>query len=318
MRSNQQAVRRLIALLWAVSALTVPVSAGEIRDVKKTSVTKHVPGQMHARFTDGSTLRLTVLDVRVQLKTNFGTLVIPVAEIRYIRFATRTTTDVAKQIDAAIDELGNSQFSRRESAGEALLELREKSYLALLRAADGKNAEVAIRAKDLLTKLRDVVPNRVLTVSDQDVVHTKHSKIAGHIVAESLKVRTTQFGEQPLKLSDLKSLRSTAAVKQGSTKALPDPGNLSGYQGDVGKKYSFRITGGAAGRLGGSIYGTDVYTLDSSLAFASVHAGVLKAGQTGTVRVTIIGRQASFEASTRNGVTSSAWGDYPGAYRISR
>ena len=98
-------------------------------------------------------------------------------------------------------------------------------------------------------------------------------------MAESLKVRTTQFGEQPLKLSDLRSLRSTAATKQRSKNSLPDPGNLSGYQGSVGKKYSFRVTGGSAGVFRGSIYGTDVYTLDSSLAFAAVHAGVLKAGQ---------------------------------------
>ncbi len=36
------------------------------------------------------------------------------------------------------------------------------------------------------------------------------------------------------------------------------------------------------------------------------------------VRVTIIGPQASFEGSTRNGVTSSGWGQFPGGFKFKR
>jgi hypothetical protein len=67
-----------------------------------------------------------------------------------------------------------------------------------------------------------------------------------------------------------------------------------------------------------SIAGTDIYTDDSALATAVVHAGVLAVGQTGVVRVTILGGQASYAGTTRNGVTSGASTNFPGSYRVER
>jgi hypothetical protein len=58
--------------------------------------------------------------------------------------------------------------------------------------------------------------------------------------------------------------------------------------------------------------GTDVCTLDSALALAAVHAGVLWPGQTGVVRVTLVGPVAGFRATIRNGVSSGAYGAYAG------
>jgi Ca2+-binding EF-hand superfamily protein len=92
----------------------------------------------------------------------------------------------------------------------------------------------------------------------------------------------------------------------------PDPGSLVGYQGQIGKVFKFRVTGEA----GGGIWGTGVYTADSRLATAAVHAGALKAGQTGTVRVRIVAPPPAFEGSTANGVTSGGFGQFPGAYRV--
>ena len=73
------------------------------------------------------------------------------------------------------------------------------------------------------------------------------------------------------------------------------------------------MTGNIAG---GSIWGTDVYTTDSSLAMAAVHAGVVKAGETGPVRVKILASPPSFAGSLRNGVRTSPYGVYGGAYQI--
>ena len=52
------------------------------------------------------------------------------------------------------------------------------------------------------------------------------------------------------------------------------------------------------------MWGTDVYTSDSTLATAAVHAGVLQPGQTGVVKVTILPGQAAYQGSTRNSVRS--------------
>ncbi len=88
------------------------------------------------------------------------------------------------------------------------------------------------------------------------------------------------------------------------------PVNLVGYRNKVGQVFQFTVTGAARG----AVWGTDVYTDDSTVAAAAVHAGVLAAGATGTVTVTILGGQSSYPASTRNGVSAASWGSWPGSY----
>jgi|GEM_PF-2073508 len=66
----------------------------------------------------------------------------------------------------------------------------------------------------------------------------------------------------------------------------------------------------------GSIWGTDIYTDDSSLSTAAVHAGLVAPGERGTVRLKITGAQTSYAGSTRNGVTSNGYGSYAGSYQL--
>ena len=46
------------------------------------------------------------------------------------------------------------------------------------------------------------------------------------------------------------------------------------------------------------------------------HVGVLRNGQTGIVKVTVLPGQVSFKTTTRNGITSNGYGAYPGSYRV--
>ena len=55
-----------------------------------------------------------------------------------------------------------------------------------------------------------------------------------------------------------------------------------------------------------SVWGTDLYSGDSSVCVAAVHAGVITPDG-GVVRVTGAPGEDSYESSTRNGVTTSAW-----------
>jgi hypothetical protein len=93
---------------------------------------------------------------------------------------------------------------------------------------------------------------------------------------------------------------------------LPDPGALQAFAGRVGKTYWFKVTGA----VNGPVWGTKVYTSDSALAAAAVHAGVLKAGQTGVVQVKVVAPPPAYQGTTRNGVTSNPWGAWPGAYEL--
>ena len=82
----------------------------------------------------------------------------------------------------------------------------------------------------------------------------------------------------------------------------------------VGTVYYFRVTGDTNGPL----WGTDVYTGDSALAVAAVHAGLVAPGATAILRVTVEQPPKQFQGSTRNGVASHDFGPFGTAYRLSR
>src|SRR5438105_3336180 len=103
-------------------------------------------GIVEVRFSDGSTLKLTLKDAKLDVVTPYGRLSVPVGEIQRIDFATRLTADTTKRIEEAIPNLAHPQFAKREAASAELFKLREKSYPALLDAAKSKDAEVSRRA----------------------------------------------------------------------------------------------------------------------------------------------------------------------------
>jgi hypothetical protein len=92
------------------------------------------------------------------------------------------------------------------------------------------------------------------------------------------------------------------------------PLNMVNLCDPIGATYYFRVTGEAAG----SLWGTDIYTGDSALAAAAVHAGLVKAGETAVVKVTVEQPLTRYQGSLQNGVTSHDFGHYGTAYRLAR
>ncbi|MGV8039418.1 MAG: LCCL domain-containing protein [Thermoanaerobaculaceae bacterium] len=62
-------------------------------------------------------------------------------------------------------------------------------------------------------------------------------------------------------------------------------------------------------QITGSVWGSDLYTFDSSVCAAARHAGAISSSG-GEVLVFVAGTCASFKGTARNGVTSSDWGPY--------
>jgi hypothetical protein len=95
-----------------------------------------------------------------------------------------------------------------------------------------------------------------------------------------------------------------------------DPGTLTEFSAaDAGRTALIEVVG----RTDGSVWGTDVYTADSRLAVAAVHAGVVREGERGLVRVVIVdGADRTFTGSERNGVVAFDYANYPVAYRIEK
>jgi hypothetical protein len=83
-------------------------------------------------------------------------------------------------------------------------------------------------------------------------------------------------------------------------------------QSDIGKIYRMTITGA----IGGAIWGTDIYTSDTHIPTAAVHAGVITVGQTKEVYIKVVQGLSEYVGTTRNGVTTSGYGGWDLSYQF--
>jgi hypothetical protein len=97
----------------------------------------------------------------------------------------------------------------------------------------------------------------------------------------------------------------------GALFLFPNP-EVMEKRGHLGETFEVEVTGSTEG----TIWGTGVYTDDSPVATAAVHAGLLKPGERGKVRVTILPGRSSYEGSLRNGIRSDAFDSFEGSYRL--
>jgi hypothetical protein len=297
-------------------ALVCLAAADETPATTPAIVASMDPRAVEVQFVDGSSLKLLLADERIEIATPHGKLQVPTDEVRRIEFALRLPEEVAQRIGELIELLRNPDAETHQPAANELLALREKAYLPLAKAAKGGDPQLAPRATELVKKLRARLSRQELALRDDDLIETTEAKIAGRIDMPALKVHTSQFGELALKLADARSLRHQSLIARPVQKdpenVLPDPGHLKAYEPRLQETFAFRVTGAIVG----SVWGTDVYTTDSNLATAAVHAGVVKVGETGIVRVKILPSPVSFAGSVRNGVATSNYGRYGGAYQI--
>lgn len=312
----------LVALFAALLINPVSRSDAAAPDPTPPDAARSAAGlDVEVKCIDDSTLKLRLLDDKLELVTKYGFLQIAVADIRRIEFAHRCPNDVAEKIALAISKLGHPDFQIRERATADLKAFRERSYPYMLKASKSDDPEVSRRADEVVKHIQGRVPAAQLEPRVNDVIHTDDSKISGKLTAQSFRVLTAQFGEQALKLADARSLRSgTAAVAEDLQNWPLAPATLMAYQQQYGKEMTFNLTGFPVGTgQQASVWGTDMYTLDSNLPAAAVHAGVAKPNEAVTVRVRIIQSPPQFVASFRNGLNSTAYGNYnAGAFEFVR
>lgn len=80
-------------------------------------------------------------------------------------------------------------------------------------------------------------------------------------------------------------------------------------------KQGARLTVGCpSGGRAASIWGTGIYTDDSSICTAAVHAGLVTLATGGVVTLEIAAGRASYNGSTAHGVASGSWGQYNGSF----
>lgn len=95
--------------------------------------------------------------------------------------------------------------------------------------------------------------------------------------------------------------------------AAEAPPNMLELCHDIGANYYFRVRGDVEGQ----VWGTDIYTGDSLLSVAAVHAGLVKSGDSAVVKVTVVAPLSKYQGSTRNNIKTHDFGRYGTAYKLS-
>ncbi len=103
-------------------------------------------------------------------------------------------------------------------------------------------------------------------------------------------------------------------VPASTLRAQDTPSDMSDYRGQDGKFFLFYVTGDDSGQCYG---GEDnIYTDDSPLAVAAVHAGLLKANETKLVKVKVMAARNNYPSINRNGIISDQTDSSDGSYQL--
>ena len=85
------------------------------------------------------------------------------------------------------------------------------------------------------------------------------------------------------------------------------------FKTDVGQTYKFQCPENG---IASAIWGSDIYTADSSICTAAVHAGLITPERGGVVTIEFRPGRSIYGSTTRNGVTSNTYGQYPHSFVV--
>lgn len=117
---------------------------------------------------------------------------------------------------------------------------------------------------------------------------------------------------------------TTTAAGGGSTPSSSDDADLEAtdvewtlnatqFRDQIGKRVAYDCPPGGEAS---SVWGTDVYTDDSSVCTAAVHAGLIDFTDGGRVVIEMVEAQDSYEGSENDDVISQDYGAWGGSFRF--
>lgn len=168
---------------------------------------KEAANSAEIRFADGSVVRMGLLQDSLEVMTKYGKLTIPVREIRKIEMGLHLPPGLDQQIDQNIRLLSSQVFKQREEASRELVQAGHWALAALQKASRSGDPEVSSRAGSLIKKIQEKLSPEHLKQKDEDTLHTVEFPVVGRILSPVLKAYSPLFGQQDLKLSDLRTIQ---------------------------------------------------------------------------------------------------------------
>lgn len=302
--------------VWAAVLVVGCVGVVVATDPPATKPDEEKPPQVgwEVRTADGKFHKVTPVDAELALDTKFGTVKVPMKEVKRLEFGQRLSDAQRKKLaDSLADVIGGTGRTR-EAAKDALADLGLLAYPAVVRAMKTAPKEALPHLNMVFDKLKRQIGKDDDEPIDQDVlVTTDGSRLCGTLGSESVRVKFAD-GEKAVKWTDARVLafgdilvdEKVEIVKIGQF------GIHGLLQSHFEKVVGVEVTGVAVG----SVWGSNPYTTDSSPGAAAVHAGVLKVGETGVVKIRVKADPGGYTGSTQNGITSSNYGPWQGCYEI--
>ena len=176
-----------------------------VTDVAR-SQTKDSPRLAEVKFVDGSVVRMSIMQESLEVVTKYGKLTIPTNDIRKIEMGRHPPEGVEKTVDQAIQLLASESFKQREDASRDLQHIGHWALPSLEKVAHSPDLETAKRVKALILKISEKTTPENLKMRSDDVIQTADFPVTGRIVSQTIKAYSPLFGEQALKLSDVRSM----------------------------------------------------------------------------------------------------------------
>lgn len=117
----------------------------------------------------------------------------------------------------------------------------------------------------------------------------------------------TSGGGQTSTATDNSNTAPSAPASAGEAKPTTWEANVTSLNGKDGETFTLVCSPGGTPH---SVWGSDIYTADSSICTAAVHSGLITIQQGGTVTIEVRPGRTIYGCSERNGVTSSSYGSY--------
>jgi hypothetical protein len=143
-----------------------------------------------------------------KVTTAFGELMVPVAEIRRVRFGRRAQPERLARVEEAVKNLASANPERRDYARASIV---QEGIFAVpsLRETVKTNPDPEVKriASEILKELD---PDDEAVVPDDDQVDTQRFSLLGQIQLEAFRVNVKELGALVVKRGDVESIRSAA------------------------------------------------------------------------------------------------------------
>lgn len=236
-------MRRLLAPL----APLILLAAARAQDPEAPAPAPAGEAMPHAVELRSGTMLVGKLEPSAwKVKTAFGELVVPVAEIRRVRFGRRSQPERLARIEEAVKDLASAVPERRDHARASIAQEGAFAAQSLKKAAkDHEDPEVRRIAGEMLKEL-DLEDDEM--VPDDDQVDTARFSLLGQIELEAFKVQVKELGPLVVKRGDVERIRAfgpdmSKKVAVGGTNVWPNGWLDTKIKVEKGEKLKISATG---------------------------------------------------------------------------